>query len=160
MVELAEMLVTTIPWSSWAYFAKNGSDATGIAVRMARAATGKRIILRAPSSYHGSRALWQEGSRKRLFRQGIVEEDTSHIRPFVFNDLDSVRKAVARDGMDIAAIIVAAFKWDYAQPQELPTKEFLEGIRRICDEQGAAFACIADVWVQDHIALARGWGGT
>jgi len=44
MVELAELLVLTIPWADWAYFAKNGGDATSLAVRMARAATGRKIL--------------------------------------------------------------------------------------------------------------------
>ena len=50
MVELAELLVGTVPWAGWAMFAKNGNDATTIAVRIARAATKRRVILRAPGS--------------------------------------------------------------------------------------------------------------
>ena len=51
MVELAEALVETVGWSSWTMFAKNGGDATAIAVRIARSKSRKRIILRAPGQY-------------------------------------------------------------------------------------------------------------
>ena len=40
MVELAEFLVDMIPFSDWAYFAKNGADATNMATLIARTATG------------------------------------------------------------------------------------------------------------------------
>ena len=43
MVELAELITETIPWADWCFFAKNGSDATFLAVRMARAYTRKKL---------------------------------------------------------------------------------------------------------------------
>ena len=40
MVELGELLVEVVPWAAWAFFMKNGTDATTAAVRVARAKTG------------------------------------------------------------------------------------------------------------------------
>ena len=54
MVELAEFLVDMIPFADWAYFAKNGADATNMATLIARAATGKRKIIAIEDGYHGS----------------------------------------------------------------------------------------------------------
>ena len=54
MVELAEYLVDLIPMADWAYFAKNGADATNMAVFIARAATGRRKIIAIEGGYHGS----------------------------------------------------------------------------------------------------------
>lgn len=141
MVELAERLVAAIPWSSWTMFAKNGGDATAIAVRVARARTRKRVILRAPGSYHGSNSIWREGSAKSLMREGVPAEHTSHSLPYTFNDLASVKAAMDRAGDDLAAIIIAAFRWDYATPAEIATSEFLKGVRSLCDERGAALIC-------------------
>ena len=54
MVELAEKLVATIAHADWVMFQKNGGDATTTAVTIARAETGRRKILVARGSYHGS----------------------------------------------------------------------------------------------------------
>src|SRR2546430_13711411 len=51
-----------------------------------------------------------------------------------FNDLASVRAAVAAAEGDVAAILVSAFRHDFALDQELPTPEFARGLREICDE--------------------------
>src|SRR5262249_18259281 len=45
MVELAERLVDLVPHADWAMFAKNGTDATTLAVSIARAVTGRRKVL-------------------------------------------------------------------------------------------------------------------
>ena len=47
LVEFAELLTDTVAHAQWAIFAKNGTDATSAAVRIARAATGKRKFLKA-----------------------------------------------------------------------------------------------------------------
>ena len=67
MVELAELLVQTVPWGSWAFFAKNGSDATELAVRIARAQTKKRVVLRAPASSVSPAAKAIDWNRKSTF---------------------------------------------------------------------------------------------
>lgn len=141
MVELAELLVSTIPFCDWSFFAKNGGDATSIAVRMVRAATGRRVILRAPGSYHGIASLWREGNEANLRKEGVLATDIAFISPYTFNDIQSVRDAADAAGDDFAGIIVAAFKWDYGRPQEIATAEFLRGVRRLCDERGAALIC-------------------
>jgi glutamate-1-semialdehyde 2,1-aminomutase len=45
LVELAELVVATVPHADWAMFAKNGTDATTACVTLARAGTGRRKIL-------------------------------------------------------------------------------------------------------------------
>ena len=141
MVELAELITETIPWADWCFFAKNGSDATFLAVRMARAYTRKKIILRAPGSYHGSASIWQEGKDARLRRQGVLPEEKSSVFTYYFNDLNSVIEAFDNAKGDVAAIIVAAFRWDYGQAQEICSAEFLQGVRKLCDDNGALLIC-------------------
>lgn len=135
------MLVRITPWAQWALFAKNGSDATALAVRLARSATGKRVILRAPHAYHGAAALWAEGLPRRLHKQGVLEEDVKYLAPFQYNDLASVQAAMDAVSDDVAGVMVSAFMWDYATPHELPTAEFLQGVRKLCDERGAILIC-------------------
>ena len=57
VVELAELLVEQVAHADWVMFAKNGTDATTLAVLTARAETGHRKVLIARGSYHGM-AAW------------------------------------------------------------------------------------------------------
>ena len=59
MVELAERLVDRVQGVDWALFGKNGADSTGLAVMIARAATGRRFILKIDGGYHGA-VPWSE----------------------------------------------------------------------------------------------------
>src|SRR5262249_27998273 len=89
MVELAEVLVDEIPHADWAMFAKNGTDATTLALVAARAKTGHRKVLMARGSYHGigGWALPDEAV-------GTTPEDHVNTVRFEYNDLDSVEAAV------------------------------------------------------------------
>ena len=53
-VALAEAVVDTIAHADWVLFQKNGTDATTVALMVARAATGRRKVLVARGSYHGA----------------------------------------------------------------------------------------------------------
>lgn len=61
MVELAELLVGTIESADWAFFAKNGGDVTNLAVMTARAATGRKKIVKFTGGYHGV-TQWTQGA--------------------------------------------------------------------------------------------------
>lgn len=55
MVDFAELLVDTVASADWAFFAKNGGDATTLAVMTARAATGRKKIVFVKGFYHAVR---------------------------------------------------------------------------------------------------------
>ena len=132
MVELAEKLVDTIGHANWAMFQKNGSDATTTCVTIARAATGRRKILAARGSYHGA-VPWCSPSLV-----GITAEDRAHIVMFNYNDVESLRAAMATAGDDLAAVLIAAFRHDLGRDQEMPTKAFADAVRELCNEKGSA----------------------
>lgn len=132
LVELAELLVERIPAADWAMFQKNGTDATTASVTIARAATGRRIVLVAEGSYHGA-APWCTP-----VPAGTTEADREHQRRFAYNDLASLRAAAAAAGEDLAAIIVTAFRHDNVVDQELAMPEFALAAREACDRAGAA----------------------
>ena len=134
MVELAEKLVELNDWSAFATFQKNGTDSTNLAVRYARAYTGKRKMLRAQGAYHGANALWVKGTPSS---QGVLEEETAHQFSYHFNDLKSVEDAIESCDGDFACIMVSAFRWDFFHDLEWPTVEFLQGVRKLCDEHDA-----------------------
>lgn len=134
MVELAEQLVGAVPHADWAMFAKNGTDATGLALLTARAATGRSKVLMARNSYHGIApwALVPEAA-------GTTPEDHANTVWFDYNDLDSVEAAVLNAGEgDVAAIICTPHRHDVWTDQLPAEPAFARGVREICDRLGAA----------------------
>jgi glutamate-1-semialdehyde 2,1-aminomutase len=132
MVELAEDLVAMVPHADWAMFQKNGGDATTACVTIARAGTARRKILVAKGSYHGA-LPWCSPSVA-----GVTTEDRAHLLQFEYNNVASLRAAVAEAGNDLAAIVVTAFRHDIGRDLELPAVEFARAVRQACDNADAA----------------------
>ncbi|MEJ5019022.1 aspartate aminotransferase family protein [Ochrobactrum vermis] len=152
-VELAELLVETVPHADWALLQKNGTDATTSCVTIARGATKRRKVLVAKGAYHGA-VPWCTPSLV-----GVTAEDRAHLVHYVYNDVESLTAAAKQAGDDLAAIIVSAFKHDLAIPQELPTTEFAKTARALCDAAGAALI-LDDVRGGFRIDLGGSWRGT
>ena len=96
-------MITLVDSADWALFAKNGTDATTTCLTISRAATGKKKILVARGSYHGS-APWCTP-----VATGVVEEDTSNLIFFEYNDNVSLEAAVQDAGSDLAGNNIDCF---------------------------------------------------
>ena len=131
LVDLAEALTSMVSHADWAMPCKNGTDATTMAMMVARAQTGRRRILVADGAYHGA-APWCTP-----VPTGVVAEDRAHIRHYRYNDIASLEAAVADAGPDLAAIYAAPFKHDAFQDQALPDPAYAKRARELCDETGA-----------------------
>ncbi len=132
LVELAELMVRTVPHADWAMFQKNGTDATTACATIAREATGRRKILLANGAYHGA-VPWCNP-----YPAGSTAEDRAHVIRYEFNDVASLEAAAAACRGDLAGVFVSAFKHDLGKTHELPTRAFAEAARRVSDEAGAA----------------------
>lgn len=150
LVELAELVVETIPHADWALFAKNGTDAMTACVTIARAGTQRRKVLVAKGSYHGA-APWCTPSLA-----GITAEDRAHILHYEYNDIASLERAAEEAGNDLAAVLVTAFRHDVKRSQEAPTLAFAQAMRRICDTAGAALV-LDDVRAGFRINIGGSW---
>ena len=150
MVELAELLVDTIPSADWAMLAKNGTDATTACVTIARAATGRRRVLVARGAYHGA-APWCTPRPA-----GVLPEDRAHLAYFDYNDTASLAAAVAEAGDDLAAVVVSPVRQDVRRDQELADPEFARAARALCDAAGAALV-IDDVRCGFRLDLRGSW---
>ncbi len=131
MVELAETLVSMVSHAEWAMFCKNGTDATTMAKSVARAQSGKRKILVAKGAYHGA-APWCTP-----LPFGTIPEDRAHQIEYIYNDCDSLEKAVAEAGDDLAGIFATPIKHDSFVDQELPDPAYAKRARELCDASGA-----------------------
>ncbi len=131
MVELAEAFVGMVSHADWAMFCKNGSDATTMALVVARAHTGRKTVLVARHAYHGS-APWCTPRPA-----GILPEDRAHIVYFNYNDADNLTDAVRAHAGDVAAIFASPFRHEVFHDQAEPNAEFARAARALCDESGA-----------------------
>lgn len=150
LVELAELVVDTVPHADWAMFSKNGTDATTACITIARAGTGRRKVLVARGAYHGA-IPWCTPSVA-----GVTEEDRVHLIYFDYNDTASLEAAADQAGDDLAAILVSAFKHDVGKDHHLPTVEFAKCARALADEKGAALV-VDDVRAGFRLDMGGSW---
>lgn len=131
MVELAEALTAQVSHADWAMFCKNGTDATTMAMMIARNFTQKRTIVLAKGAYHGA-APWCTP-----LKNGVTPADRANQVFYEYNDVESLEAAVREAGSDLAAIFASPIKHDTFVDQELPNPEYARRARELCDEHGA-----------------------
>lgn len=122
----AERFLALVPTADMVKFAKNGSDTTTAAVRLARAATGRHKVAISDQPFF-SVDDWFIGTTE------MSAGTDRHARPltvgFAYNDLESVERALAGD--DVACVFLEA-----ATGSAEPAPGFLEGVRAACDRHG------------------------
>jgi glutamate-1-semialdehyde 2,1-aminomutase len=150
MVDLAERFVSMVSHADWVIFCKNGTDATTMAMMTARSHTKKRKILVATKAYHGS-APWCNP-----FPNGTVPEERAHILQYQYNNPSSLEEAFHAAGDDVAGVFGSAFRHDVFENQALPTREFADTARRLCDKSGALLI-VDDVRGGFRVARDCGW---
>jgi glutamate-1-semialdehyde aminotransferase len=124
-VEVAELLVEMIPSAETVVFGKNGSDACAAAARIARAATGRNLIL--TCGFHG---VYDWFLADIYPGRGLVPP-SGLVKAFALNNLKKLERLANEHSQDLAAIMI-----DPAN-QAVPTREFLEGAQRIAKQHGA-----------------------
>ncbi|HTY43383.1 MAG TPA: glutamate-1-semialdehyde 2,1-aminomutase [Thermoanaerobaculia bacterium] len=127
--ELAEFLVDLLPVAEMVKFAKNGSDVTTAAVKLARAYTGRPYVAYCAEHPFFSIHDWFIGTTPA--NGGIPDEAYRHTLRFSYNDLGSVEALFAEHPGKIAALILEPVKSD------APAAGFLEGLRAITQREGA-----------------------
>src|SRR5688572_24441281 len=102
-VEMAELLSRRVGWATRWRFANSGTEAVMMAIRLARAATGRPGIVRFRDAYHGSYdAAMMPGV------PGVPEAVAADIHPVPLGDLDAVRAVLDEHGERIAAVLFDA----------------------------------------------------
>lgn len=150
MVELAELMVDTIPAADWAMFSKNGTDATTACLTIARAQTGRAKILVAKGAYHGA-APWCTPRPA-----GTTAEDRAHLIHYTYNDVASLSAACEQAGSDLAGIVVSAFRHDTRLDQQMATPAFANAARALADQAGAALI-LDDVRAGFRLDIGGSW---
>ena len=138
MVELAEILVQRIDFADWAVFAKNGSDLTTWAIRVAREKTKRKYIIKAKGAYHGVDSWCDPGLG------GRIPSDRQEILEFNWNDPDHLSSLFKKFPNQIAAVILTPYHHPSFQRSEMPTAGFWETVSATCKKE-EAFLILDDV---------------
>lgn len=139
-VKLAEKLVELHPWADMVRFARTGGEACAVAIRIARAASGKDTV--AFCGYHGwhdwylAANLGEAGSLDAqllpgLDPAGVPRHLTGTTLGFHYNRLDELEALVASHGEKIGVIMMEPLRG------QKPAPGFLEGVRQIASRIGA-----------------------
>ena len=124
--EVAELIIQTVPSAEMVRFAKNGSDATTAAIRLARAYTNRDDI--AICGYH-SWQDWYIGTTS--MNRGVPESVKSLSHTFKYNDVASLESIFNSYPNKIAAIIMEPMNSEY------PKDNFLQKVKDLAEKNGA-----------------------
>ncbi len=126
-------------------FSNSGSEAVMFAIRLARAFTGRDIIIKVEGSYHGTYdnvlfSIWPfrglAGPRKMpvsvLETLGVPDKMEELVRVVPFNDTEPLIDILEEEGDDVAAIIVEPVMMNAGIIK--PENDYLQRLRRIADE--------------------------
>lgn len=146
--KLAQLICDSVPFVEAVQLLNTGSEATYQAIRLARAATGRKHILKPQGGYHGwhndvafnlMTPLSQLGDRRvadeypRIpISAGIPEEHQSLVHAINFNDLASVEAMCEK--YPVAALIVEPILQNIGVVH--PQEGYLQGLRALADKHG------------------------
>src|ERR1700728_856553 len=139
--DLAERVIACYPAIEKLRFVSSGTEATMSAIRVARAATGRKIIVKFEGCYHGHSdgLLVKAGSGLATFglsgSAGVPQEIAHWTLALPFNDLPAVEEAFAKHQDEIACVIVEPVVGNMGCVP--PAPGYLEGLRRITKETGS-----------------------
>ena len=139
--DLAELVTACYPAIEKMRFVSSGTEATMSAIRLARAATGRKIIVKFEGCYHGHAdgLLVKAGSGVATFgipgSAGVPEEIAHLTLALPYNNLAAVEAAFAAHPNAIAAIIVEPVVGNAGCI--VPAEGYLEGLRALTRENGA-----------------------
>ncbi len=108
-VKLAELVVELVPSAEQVRFCSSGTEAAMYAVRLARAYTGKRVVLKVAGGWHGASTDLSFGVSCPFDEQetlGLPEGVEKQVRLIPFNDWEGTLKVIDEVGEDVACAIV------------------------------------------------------
>jgi glutamate-1-semialdehyde 2,1-aminomutase len=165
--ELAREVIRRYPAVEMLRFANTGLEATFYATRLARAATGRKMIVKMEGAYHGAHDLLlvTDKPRRRLLGSrytpasvadslGTPDEVVKQTLVVHFNDPEGLERTLKKHENEIAAIITEPVQTNSGIIP--PEKGYFDQVRRLCDDYGVLL--IIDE-VKTGCNLAEG-GGT
>lgn len=142
-IKMAELIINMVPNVDLIRMVSSGTEACMSAIRLARGYTGKNKIIKFEGNYHGhaDSFLVKAGSGLATFNiqtvPGVTAGVSNDTLTAAYNNLEQVKQLVTENKNEIAAIIVEPVAGNMGCI--LPQEGFLEGLRKICDEENIVF---------------------
>ena len=140
-IRLAERVVATFPSIEMVRFVSSGTEALMSAVRLVRAATGRRLIVKFDGCYHGhaDALLAAAGSGVATLglpdTPGVTPETVADTLVLTYNDPAGVETLFSARGAEIAAVLVEPVAGNMGVVP--PSPGFLKGLRAVTRQHGA-----------------------
>jgi glutamate-1-semialdehyde 2,1-aminomutase len=142
-IRAAQKITKHVPSAEQVLFCNSGSEATFHAIRLSRAVTGRKKIIKFQGCYHG----WHDYVARNMLSAphmigkrdpgsaGMLDEAVDNTLVCTFNDLDDVERTFRENIGEIAALIVEPIPHNIGII--MPQPGFLQGLRELCDKYGA-----------------------
>ncbi len=140
-LELAKTIMRHFPSVEMIRFVNSGTEATMNAIRLARAYTGRKIIVKFDGCYHGAHdyVLVKAGSGIATWgiptSLGVPEEAAKLTIVLPYNDVEKLEKTFQEQGDKIACVIIEPVVGNFGLI--LPEKDFLKKLRELCTTYGS-----------------------
>ena len=157
-IEIAELICAALPSVEQVRFVSSGTEATMSAIRLARAATSRKLVLKFDGCYHGHTDALLVGAGSGVATLGIpgspgVPEEFARLTiQAPYNDLAAVEAAFAAHGREIACVLIEPVAGNMGCVPPLPG--FLAGLRALCDRFGALL-----IFDEVMTGFRVAWGG-
>ena len=156
--QLASTILSALPSAEMVRFVNSGTEATMSAIRLARAATKRDLIIKCIGCYHGHSdgLLVQAGSGALTLgtpsSPGVPESITRNTVLVPYNDLAATREAFEKYRDQVAGIIVEPVAGNMGVVA--PAEGYLSGLRELCDAHGAIL-----IFDEVMTGFRVAWGG-
>lgn len=143
----ARYLVEMIPSAELVRFTFTGTEATALAIRLARGFTGRNRVIKFEGHYHGQNDALQYsmhtpfdklGPRNRPnvvgTSAGILPEAAEYVSVLPWNDLDLFEDLLKREADRTAAVIMEPINFNAGAT--MPREGYLEGVRELTEKHG------------------------
>lgn len=134
-VKLAEVITRMVPCAEMVRLVNTGSEATMHAIRLARAFTKKKGVIKFSGGYHGAHdyvlAKAGSGAASAPASEGVLEEASVHTSVVPYNDVSALERAIEKN--DIACVIIEPVLANIGLV--LPDKNYLSDVRKITEQK-------------------------
>lgn len=141
-IELAQKIVEHVPSAEKVMFCNSGSEATFAALRLARAVTGRRKIIKFQGCYHGHHDAVllnvisppEKIGKKDPLSKGMTPEVIDDTLVLPFNDVEEFAQTMQEMGKEIAGVILEPIPHNIGCV--MPRPEFLQTLRELTEKNG------------------------
>lgn len=142
-IELGSLLIEALPYAEMVRLGSSGSEMVQLAVRVARAVTGRRQIVKFEGHYHGwldslfvgiGRGEAPRGIGRAL-SAGQLVPDESETAVLPWNDTAAIAEHLDRHGNGVAAVLMEPILCNTGVI--LPEPGYLQSVRSLCDQSGS-----------------------